>query len=45
MIPQLGLYGFSATESDWVVRLPLFYGLTENDIELVCAGIKQFYKH
>ena len=34
---------FSKEESEKIVRLPLFYGLTENEIELVCADIKQFF--
>lgn len=45
MISAFKWCNFSSTESERIVRLPLFYGLTENDIELVCAGIKQFYKH
>ena len=44
MIPQLGLYDFSATGSERIVRFPLFSELTENDVELVCVGVKQFYK-
>jgi len=43
VIPQLGLYDFSATESDWVVRLPLFYGLIENVVEWVGDGINNFF--
>ncbi|MBI2281342.1 MAG: dTDP-4-amino-4,6-dideoxygalactose transaminase [Bacteroidetes bacterium] len=35
---------FSKEESEKVVRLPLFYGLTENEIELVSKGIKQFFE-
>jgi len=34
---------FSASESEKIVRLPLFYGLTKNEIELVGKGIKQFF--
>jgi hypothetical protein len=44
MIPTLGLYDFSVTESEKMVRLPLFYGLTENEMECGCKGIKLFYK-
>ncbi|MBX2958861.1 MAG: hypothetical protein KF732_02790 [Flavobacteriales bacterium] len=44
MIPQLGLYDFSATESERILRLPLFYGLKENEIELVSKGIEQFFE-
>ncbi len=44
MIPQLGLYDFSKPEIARILRLPLFYGLTENDVELVCNEIKQFYR-
>lgn len=34
---------FSKEESEKIVRLPLFYGLTEYQVELVCSEIKQFY--
>ncbi|MBX2958864.1 MAG: dTDP-4-amino-4,6-dideoxygalactose transaminase [Flavobacteriales bacterium] len=34
---------FSKEVSERMVRLPLFYELTENDVELVCVGVKQFY--
>lgn len=44
MIPQLGLYDFSATESEKIVRLPLFYALTENEVESIHDRIIQFYK-
>lgn len=45
MIPELFLYDFSADESERVLRLPLFYGLTENNIELVCNGIHLFFEN
>lgn len=35
---------FSKEESEQIVRLPLFYRLTENEIELVRNGIKLFFK-
>lgn len=35
---------FSEAESERIVRLPLFYGLTENDVELVCSRVKQFFE-
>lgn len=34
---------YSKEESEKMVRLPLFYELTENDVELVCVGVKQFF--
>jgi dTDP-4-amino-4,6-dideoxygalactose transaminase len=34
---------FSKEESEKLVRLPLFYGSTESDVELVCDGVKQFF--
>lgn len=42
---QFVSYGtdYSKEESEKMVRLPLFYELTENDVELVCVGVKQFY--
>ncbi len=36
---------FSASESEKIVRLPLFYELTKNEIELVGKGIEQFFLH
>ncbi|HRP59044.1 MAG TPA: dTDP-4-amino-4,6-dideoxygalactose transaminase [Vicingus sp.] len=35
---------FSKLESEKMVRLPLFYGLTKNEIELVSNSIKRFFK-
>lgn len=35
---------FSKEESEKIVRLPLFYGLTKNEIELVSNSIKRFFK-
>ena len=42
---QFVSYGtdYSKEESEKMVRLPLFYELTENDVELVCVGVKQFF--
>ena len=34
---------FSVTESEKMVRLPLFYELTENEVEWVCKGVKRFF--
>lgn len=34
---------YSATEGERILRLPLFFGLTENDVELVCNRIKLFF--
>ena len=44
MIPELFLYDFSATESERILRLPLFYGLTENEVALICNSIKMYIK-
>lgn len=35
---------FSKIESERVVRLPLFYGLEKNNVELVCNRIKSFFE-
>lgn len=35
---------FSKTESEKIVRLPLFYELTEKDVELVGKGIEHFFE-
>ena len=34
---------FSVTESEKMVRLPLFYELTENEVEWVCKSVKRFF--
>lgn len=34
---------YSSIESEKIVRLPLFYGLSENEVEWVCDGVKQFF--
>jgi dTDP-4-amino-4,6-dideoxygalactose transaminase len=34
---------FSATESEKMVRLPLFYELTENEVEWICKSVKRFF--
>jgi len=44
VIPQLGLYGFSATESEKIIRLPLFNELAEKEVEWDGKGINLFYK-
>lgn len=45
MIPVLGLYDFSTIESERILRLPMYYGLIENDVELVYDSVKQFCKY
>ena len=42
MIQTLGLYNFSITESEKMVRLPLFYGLADNEVEKVGKVVKLF---
>lgn len=34
---------YTTRESERLVRLPLYYGLTEEDCEKVCAAVKEFY--
>jgi len=34
---------FSATESEKMVRFPLFYELTENEVKWVCKSVKRFF--
>lgn len=34
---------FTTKESERLVRLPMYYGLTEQDIELICGTIFKFY--
>lgn len=43
MIPQLGLYDFSATESERIVRVPLFFNLTEDEVERNLTNINNYY--
>ena len=35
---------FTTKESEKIIRLPLYYGLTKNDIETICNRIKDFFK-
>ena len=35
---------FTTKESERLVRLPLFYGMKEVDVERVISGIMEFYK-
>lgn len=35
---------FTTKESEKIIRLPLYYGLTKNDIETICSKIKDFFK-
>ena len=35
---------FTTKESEKIIRLPLYYGLTKNDIETICNKIKDFFK-
>ena len=42
MIPALGLYDFSTTKNEKIIKLPLFYGLAEKDDELISNSIKRF---
>ena len=35
---------FTTKESERIIRLPLYYGLTKNDIETICNKIKDFFK-
>ncbi len=34
---------FTTKESERLVRLPMYYGLTGNDVEYVCDTIEKFY--
>ncbi len=34
---------YTTTESDKLVRLPMYYGLTEKDCNTVIQGVKDFY--
>lgn len=35
---------YTTSESDRLVRLPLYYGLSEEDIQLVIRGVQEFYE-
>ncbi len=35
---------FTTKESEKIIRLPLYYGLTKNDIETIANKIKEFFK-
>ena len=35
---------YTTKESERLVRLPMYYGLTEKDCESVIAGVKEFFK-
>lgn len=35
---------FTTCESERLLRLPMYYGLTESDIDKVCAMVSEFYK-
>lgn len=35
---------YTTKESERLVRLPMYYGLTENQVEFVCEAVKEFYK-
>ena len=35
---------YTTKESERLLRLPMYYGLTEKEIKLVCDQIKEFYK-
>lgn len=35
---------FTTRESERLLRLPMYYGLAESDLELVCGSIKAFYE-
>ena len=36
---------YTTKESERLVRLPLYYGLTDEDHEMVCSKIKDFYRY
>lgn len=35
---------YTTAESEKLLRLPMYYGLKESDIEYICESIKEFYK-
>lgn len=38
-----GVDKFTTKESDRLVRFPMYYGLTEEDVDCVVQGVKEFY--
>lgn len=38
-----GKDSYSTTESERLLRLPMYYGLKDNEIEYICNKIKEFY--
>jgi len=43
MIPALGLYDYSSKESERIVRLPLFNGLAEKEVEWDGKGDNNYF--
>lgn len=39
-----GVDRYTTKESGCLLRLPLYYGLTQEDQERVCQGVEDFYK-
>ena len=35
---------YTTSESDRLLRLPMYYGLTERDVETICGALKAFYQ-
>ena len=35
---------YTTKESDRLVRLPMYYGLTANEVEFICEKVKEFFK-
>jgi len=35
---------YTTKESERLVRLPLYYGITQEDINTVISAVKEFYK-
>ena len=40
-----GVDKFTTTESEKLLRLPLFYGITENEIQYICDHVKKFMEN
>lgn len=34
---------YTTKESERLLRLPMYYGLTEDDVHIVCSAVKEFY--
>ena len=35
---------YTTVESERLLRLPLYYGMDETDLEIVCSKIEEFYQ-